>query len=214
MTDPAPRVKRRYDAERRRARAEQSRRTLLAVARRSFLERGYAATTMPAVAAAAGVSVETIYKTFGGKPHLVMALFHDAIAGDGQISTEDRADRISQDETDPVARLHAFGRFVAEVMPRVGPLMLLIRTAAQSSAEASEIWAQMNAERLARMTQHAQRLHDHGHLRTDVTVAEARDVLWLYSAPDLFDLLVQQRRWSIERYGTWIGDAYTAALVR
>jgi hypothetical protein len=38
-------------------------------------------------------------------------------------------------------------------------------------------------------------------------------VLWLYSAPDRYDLLVRQRGWSVERYGTWIGHAYVAALL-
>ena len=213
MTEPGPRVKRRYDGARRRAQAERTGRDLLAAARRRFLADGYAATTMAAVAAEVGVSVETIYKTFGPKPQLVMALFHAAIAGDAEISTEERADRVSQEEPDPVRRLHAFGRFVAEVMPRVGPLMLLARAAADNDAKLADIWAQMNAERLARMAQHAQRLHQHGHLRSGVTVAEACDVLWLYSAPDLYDLLVQQRGWNVDRYGTWIGDAYVAALL-
>jgi AcrR family transcriptional regulator len=213
MSDPSDRVKRRYDTERRRAQAEQTRQAVLAVARRRFLEHGYAATTMQAVAAEAGVSIEMIYKTFGGKPPLVLAVFHAAIAGDTGMSTEERADRVSEQESDPVRRLHAFGQFVGEVMPRVGPLMLLVRAAADSHPELADVWTRMNAERLARMTQHAQRLHDHGHLRPDVTVAEARDVLWLYSAPDVYDLLVQQRGWNLEQYGNWIGRTYVAALL-
>jgi AcrR family transcriptional regulator len=213
MSVPPGGVKRRYNAARRRARAEQTRRDVLAVALRRFLEHGYAATTVAAIAADASVSVETIYKGFGGKPQLVMALFHDAIAGDAEISTEARADRVSQYETDPVRKMHAFGRFVAEVMPRVGPLMLLVRAAADSHPELADVWSRMNTERLARMTEHARRLSEHGHLRLDITVAEARDVLWLYSAPDLYDLLVRQRGWSLDRYGDWIGRAYVAALL-
>lgn len=213
MTDGDPRVKRRYSSDRRRTRAERTRRTVLGVARRRFLTDGYAATTMAAVAGEAGVSVETIYKAYGGKAHLVMALFHDAIEGDPGNSTEDRADEISEHEGDPVRRLQAFGGFVAEVMPRVGPLMLLVRATADSHPELTEIWERMNAERLARMTGHARRLRDHGHLREGVTVEEARDVLWFYSAPDLYDLLVRERGWTVERYGRWIGRAYVDALL-
>jgi AcrR family transcriptional regulator len=213
MSVPADQVKRRYDAGRRRAQAEQTQSTVLAVARRRFLEQGYTATTMAAVAEEAGVSIEMIYKTFGGKPQLVLAAFHAAITGDAGSSTEERADRVSEQESDPILRLHAFGQFVAEVMPRVGPLMLLVRAAADSHPELADVWTRMTAERLARMTQHAQRLHSHGHLRPDVTVAEARDVLWLYSAPELYDLLIQQRGWNLERYGNWIGRAYVAALL-
>jgi len=213
MTGGDPQVKRRYSSDRRRTQAERTRRTVLGVARRRFLTDGYAATTMAAVAGEAGVSVETIYKAYGGKAQLVMALFHDAIEGDPGSSTEDRADEISEHEGDPVRRLQAFGGFVAEVMPRVGPLMLLVRATADSHPELTEIWERMNAERLARMTGHARRLHDHGHLRDGVTVEEARDVLWLYSAPDLYDLLVRERGWTIERYGRWIGRAYVDALL-
>ena len=43
--------KRRYDATRRRAQAAQTRTTILDAARRLFLEDGYAATTVPRVAA-------------------------------------------------------------------------------------------------------------------------------------------------------------------
>lgn len=213
MADATSPVKRRYESTVRRARAEQTKRNLLAAGRVRFVRDGYAATTMAAVAADAGVSVETIYKTFGGKPQLVLALFHAAITGDTDIPTEERADRVSAEEPDPVRRLHAFGQFVAEVMPRVGPLMLLVRAAADTHPELAGVWAQMNAERLRRMTRHASRLQEHGHLRADVSGAEARDVLWTYSAPELYDLLVRHRGWSVERYGCWIGRAYTAALL-
>jgi hypothetical protein len=71
--------------------------------------------------------------------------------------------------------------------------MLLVRAAAETHPELASAWAQMNIERLTRMTQHGNRLQQHGHLRADVTVAEARDVLWTYSAPELYDLLVQQQ---------------------
>lgn len=71
----------------------------------------------------------------------------------------------------------------------------------------------MNDERLARMARHAERLAAHGHLRGDVTVDEARDVLWLYSAPDLYQLLVRERGWDVPRYGAWVGAAYVAALL-
>src|SRR5688500_3633518 len=61
---------RRYDSSRRQAQAAHSRRMVIDAARRLFLERGFAASTMPAIATAAGVSVQTVYKAFGSKPRL------------------------------------------------------------------------------------------------------------------------------------------------
>jgi DNA-binding transcriptional regulator YbjK len=53
--------KRRYDSTGRQAQARRSREAILDAARRQFLDAGYAATTIAAIAAEAGVSVETIY---------------------------------------------------------------------------------------------------------------------------------------------------------
>jgi AcrR family transcriptional regulator len=206
-------VKRPYDVSRRRARSADARRRVLDAARRRFLAEGYAATTVPGVAAAAGVSVEWVYKAVGRKPQLALAVFHDAIAGPGAEPTELRADRVSAGEADPRRRLLAFGAFVAEVTPRVAPLLLLVRDAAAADGELAAVWEQMLAERLARMATHAARLAGDGHLREGVTVDEARDVLWLYSAPELYDLMVRRRGWSAERFGAWVGETYVATLL-
>jgi len=210
---PAP-VKRRYDAAGRRSRAEQARARVLEVARRLFLADGYVATTMASIAAEAGVSVESVYKTHGSKARLALALFHQAIAGQDAEPAEARADRLSAEEDDPVRRLRGFGALVGEVTPRVAPLMLLVRTAAAGDAELADVWEQMLAERLDRMAGHARRLVEDGHLRAGITFEEARDVFWLYSAPEVYELMVERRGWSPERFGAWVGETYVATLLR
>ena len=77
-----------YNSIRRREQAERTRREVVAVATRRFLDDGYAATTIAAVAADAGVSVETIYKIFGGKPGLVRAIRERALEGTGPVPAE------------------------------------------------------------------------------------------------------------------------------
>jgi AcrR family transcriptional regulator len=183
------------------------------VARGLFLADGFTTTTVPAVAAAAGVSVESVYKSHGTKARLALAVFHDGIAGPGPEPAELRADRLSAGEPDAARRLRAFGGLAGEVTPRVAPLMLLVREAAATDADAASVWRQMLDERLARMAGHARRLAEDGQLRPGVTVEEARDVLWLYSAPEVFDLLVVQRGWAPDRFGAWVGEAYVHALL-
>jgi AcrR family transcriptional regulator len=209
----APAVKRSYDASGRRARAEAARRRILEAARAQFLADGFTGTTVTAVARAAGVSVETVYKSHGTKARLALAVFHDAIAGPGPEPAELRADRVSASEPDAERRLRAFGELVGEVTPRVAPLMLLVREAAATDGDAASVWQQMLDERLARMADHARRLAEDGHLRADVPVDEARDVLWLYSAPEVYELLVVRRGWSPERFGRWVGQTYVSALL-
>jgi AcrR family transcriptional regulator len=211
MTKPV-KPRRSYDSSRRRAQALQTRRAILEAARSLFFSDGYGSTTVAAIAAQADVSVETIYKAFGGKAGLARALFDQALAGEGPISTGERATVVKREEHDPRRRLRAFGDFVTEVAPRVAPVMLLIRAAAETDPEAATLWHHINDERLRGMERDAQQLADEGHLG-DVSPEEARDVFWACSSPELYELLVIKRCWTPERYGEWIGDTFIATLL-
>ena len=100
-----------------------------------------------------------------------------------------------------------------EVAPRVAPVLLLVRDAAASDPQLATLQDEMDAARLTRMTHNARTLLNGGHLRKGITLDGATDVLWTYSSPELFELLVVRRGWSIERYGQFIGDAMIAALL-
>lgn len=91
--------------------------------------------------------------------------------------------------------------------------MLLLRAAVASDPEVQSLLDEMDRDRLRRMTLNARRLHEAGHLRKGITVTEAADVLWTYSAPELYELLVLRRRWSRKRYGSFVADAMIAKLL-
>lgn len=188
---------------------------MLQAAHRLFLERGYSATTMPAVAAGAGVSVQSVYKAFGNKPALPKGVFDVAMAGDDEpVPMLQRAALGTvRDEPDPRRKLRRYGEFTAEVAPRHVPVQLLAKAAAATDPEAAGVWEQLQAERLAGLTLFARALHDAGHLRPDVPMEEARDLLWTCNSPETYDLLVLQGGWIPERYGRWIADTLTAALL-
>ncbi len=78
---------------------------------------------------------------------------------------------------------------------------------------AAAVWEQMLAERLTGMTYFARELYEQGHLRADVAVDEARDILWTYNAAELWELPVIRRGWAPDRYGRWVADALIAALL-
>jgi AcrR family transcriptional regulator len=214
MSSPVKR-ERRYDASGRRAQARRNQAAVLQAARQLFLERGFAATTMPAIASAGGVSVQTVYKTFGNKSRLAKAVFDVAIAGDDEpVPMLQRASLVRvRAEPDPRAKLRLYGEFLTEVAPRHVPVQLVIRDAASTDPEARAVWSELQAERLKGMTLFARALHDDGHLRPGISVNEARDVLWTYNSAELFELLVIERKWSPKRYGRWVADALIAALV-
>jgi AcrR family transcriptional regulator len=165
-----------------------------------------------ALAAAAGVSGATIYKTYGGKAGLVRELCHRALAGAGPVPAEERSNALRSARSGRRI-VEGWGALVAEVSPRVSPLLLLLRTAALTDPDAAALAAELDAARLERMAENARELAVRGHLREDVTVEEARDVLWSCSSPELYELLVVRRGWEPARLGRFAADTMAAALL-
>ena len=207
-------VKRRpYDASRRREQARLTRGAIIAASRRRFVEDGYATTTIASIAADAGASPDTIYKSFGGKAGLLRALCEDALTGTGPVPAEQRSDAMQAAESDPRQILRGLGTLTTEVAPRIAPLLLLLATAAETDAALAQLRADLDEARLNRMTQVAHTLAGKTPLRPGVSLHEAAEILWTYSSPELYRLLVHSRGWSPERYGRFVGDSLVDALL-
>jgi AcrR family transcriptional regulator len=209
----AVKPRRRYDSPRRQQQARQTRDAIIEAARERFLADGFASTTIAAIAADVGVSVDTIYKGFGGKPGVVRAICERALAGQGPVPAETRSDALLMTEDDPRAIIRGWGALTAEVAPRVAPILLLIRDAAAADPEMATLQTEMDGQRLERMTHNARNLADAGHLRRDITVDNAGEILWTYSSPQLYELLVVFRHWPLQRYSAFVADAIAAALL-
>jgi len=202
-----------YDSTRRQEQARQTREAIVGTARRLFLGDGFASTTVAAIAAETGVSVDTIYKTFGGKPGLVRAICEEALAGEGPVPAETRSDALQAAEVDPRQIIAGWGELTMEVAPRVAPILLLVRVAASTDPEMADLRSEMDAQRLERMTNNARNLAAAGHLRDTITVALAGEIMWTYSSPELYELLVLTRGWPLRLYADFIVDAMIAALL-
>jgi AcrR family transcriptional regulator len=208
-------VKRRYDSSGRQEQARRTRWSVVQTARRRFLDQGYAGTTLAALAEEVGVSVETVYKTFGNKAGLLKAVVDASVAGDDEpvpMVERDFVRRI-QDERDPVRKLQLWSDHIIDVGGRTVAVELLVRDAAASDPAAAGVWEQMVTEKLTGMALFAAHLGDGGHLRPGVSVDDARDMLTAYMSPDLYQLLVFRQGWSPERFGRWLSDALAAALL-
>lgn len=205
--------RRRYDGTRREAQAQGNRGRVIDSAERLFLRDGYGTTTIAAVAAEAGVSADTIYKGFGGKPGLVRAIRTKALEGREPVPAEQRSDIMQARAVDGREIIRAWGELTAEIAPRVAPILLLIRAAALTDPELHLLLDEMDADRLRRMTDNARGLRRGGHVRAGISLAQTADVLWTYSAPEMYELLVLRRGWSARRFGRFIADAMIEALL-
>lgn len=202
-----------YNTVGRREQARRSREAVIDAAQRRFLAEGYSATTIANIAADAGVSAETIYKSFGGKSGLVRAIYERGLAGRGPTAAYERSDRIREEERDPRALMRAWGLLVAEVGAEVTPIRLLMRSAGATDASIAELLDEVDAERLVRMRHHARFLKERGYLREGVGPTEAADILWTCSSAELFELLVIKRRWPQQRFAGYIAEFMIAALL-
>lgn len=215
MGCPTPPVKttRTYDATKRRAQAERTRAAVLDAALARFLTDGYAGTTIESIAADATVSVATIYKRYGGKTGLVRTLCERALAGEGPVPAEARSDHLQATERDPRRIIEGWGHLVAEVAPRVAPILLVLRDAAATETDAAVLARELDENRLTRMTHNATALLRTGRLRPQLTEHDVSDILWLYSAPELYELLVRRRHWTHQQLARFVTDAMTNALL-
>jgi TetR/AcrR family transcriptional regulator, regulator of autoinduction and epiphytic fitness len=209
--------RRRYNSRRRQAQAAQTRHDILIAAHQLFLQRGYAGTTLASIATAAGVVVETIYRAHGSKAELFKAVLEAAIAG-GAGRAERPVDQRPAiqaviAETDPRRQLELYAATQPGIHARIGPLLRVLGEAAAAEPDLADVARQLEAQRLEGMGRFAQLLADRGALRPDLSVQEARDVLWTLNAHAVHDLLVVQRGWSPERYRDWLADTLARALL-
>ena len=203
-----PAVKRAYDSSARRARAERVRETLLDTARDMLVRDGYAATTIPQIAHACGVSAESIYKRFPGKPALVRAVVARALEGSGPVPAETRSDALPVEDLETLLR--GWARLTGEVAPRVAPILLLVHAAAGHDRALADLDRELDDNRRTRMGANARRLAGAGHLPATLSSDDATDILWTYSSPQLYDLLVQRCAWNLERYAQFVADGLIA----
>jgi len=204
---------RRYDSSRRREQARATRTAVLDAAERQFLTDGYATATIASIAAEAGVSVETIYKSFGGKPGLVREIYERGLEGRDDERAYDRSDAMREREQDPRKIMRNWGRLTAEVASVVSPIRFVMRNLATTDAEIAAVLDRAEHERLERMRHHARFLKARGYLREGVSVGEATDVLWICSSLEIYELLVLRRGWSIPRFARYVGDFMIRALL-
>lgn len=209
-----PRPARAYDASRRQAAARRNRKAVLECARKRFLSDGYAVTTLASIAADAGVSVDTVYKSFASKAGILKALFDVAVVGDDEpVPMHDRPQvAVWQAEADPKRMLLSYCRYLARSQVAAAPVQLLARSASHDSG-AAQVWHAIRAERLAAATLIANVLRDKRFLRRGITADAARDILWTYTGPEMYDLLALERGWSVDRYARFLAEALGAALL-
>jgi AcrR family transcriptional regulator len=209
-------VKRTYNSTGRRAQSAETRQRVVEAARDLMLEVGYRATTIAAVAAQAGVNVDTVYELVGRKPLLLRELIEQAISGADRAVVAEQRDYVKAmlAEPDPAKKLAIYARAVRQTQQRMAPLFLALRDASSTEPEAGAVWREISERRAANMRKLARDLRDAGGLRADLSINEAADVIWATNSSELYVLLTVDRGWSPHRFERWLTDTWRRLLLQ
>jgi AcrR family transcriptional regulator len=208
-------VKRTYDNAARQARSDDTRNRILDAARHLLTTRGYRATTLAEVAHDADVHVDTIYQLLGRKPALLQELIERAISGvDRPVDPQDRGYvHAMQAEPDPARKLAIYAGAVRQIQTRLAPLLVALRDAATTDADANHVWKKISDRRARNMRDLVRALGPQGTLRPALSVDEAADVIWATAGAEFFLLLTVERGWSLDTYEQWLADTWQRLLL-
>ena len=211
----SPRPKRTYKSTRRQAQATQTRRLIVEAARALFDQRGYASTTIEAIAQEAGVAPETVYAAFGSKQAILRRLFEVTLVGDDEpVPLLERPDmQANLQSTDPRAMIHRFAQEMFNIMSRMSPIFLLMRTTAKSDPEIAAMLERVYKDRMGGMGMFVNRLRQIAPVRQDVSPDHVTATVWAISSAEVFELLVRVQGWPEEQYVHWLGDALERLLL-
>lgn len=207
--------RRTYDSPQRREQARATRRGLLDAARELFIEGGYVATTVEAIAAHAEVSPETVYATFKNKRSLLSELIDVSMAGDdAPVPILDRAwVQDLRDEPDARRRMRILARNGRLILERVAPIYEVLRGAAAADPEIASLWELNKAQRFAGQSELVRILAASDPLRKGLTVRMAADIVFAIGSPETHRLLVVDRGWSADRFERWYADTLAQLLL-
>jgi len=197
-----------YRSRLRSAQAAQTRERILAAAAGEFSRRGYAGTSIPAIAEAAGVSPETV-KSHGAKHELLLAAFEYTFAGregDAPIA-DDEAVRAARADVPPEGLPDFFADLAATLSARGAGLWAAFSAAARSDDAVAAVHRDLLARRLEDHGRVVDIFRAHGMLTGDRSRDDLAAELAHLASPEGYLLLVEGYGWTAERYRAWLAAA-------
>jgi AcrR family transcriptional regulator len=193
-------------------RSRETKARIVAAAGTLFCDRGYLDTTMAAIAAGAGVAVQTLYLTYGSKVAILEAAHDTAVVGDDTPVPVLQRDWVAEAQAEPNGSnaLKVVLSNARRINERVAPIYGAIQAAA-ADPDVADLLKRIRAQRLSTMQVLAADLATKAGFDASRSAEEAADVLYAVASIELLDLLVEQRQWSVDALDAW---AYEIAADR
>jgi AcrR family transcriptional regulator len=197
------------------ARTRFARAAVIDAARTLFFERGYGATTIEAISALSDVPPATVYRLFSSKRGILKALLDVSIAGDDEaVPMADRAPvRSLLADPDPTSKVAGFVAIAVQVNSRTAAIYRILVSAAASDPDAAALLDELTHQRQQGQGGLARSLARAGALRPKLRERDAGDIIHALMSPEVYGLLVVDRRWPPERYEKWLTETLVDQLL-
>ena len=195
------------------ARVEALRDAITSAADRLFRERGYVVTTLEvAVAAEAGVAIQTIYNSVGPKSALLSSVLDRAAAGPEAVKRvpEFMRERVAA-TSDVEGMVQVFADWFVEVMPRVAPIQAIFEEAGAVDKEIQKLGEARVAQRYRNYIEAGRELKARGG-GGDASAEELAASIWTIGHPNVFRFFVLEQGWPSARYRSWLERNLRAAF--
>ncbi len=201
--------------DRRARRAAETRLRIVQAAAKLFVERGYAATTIDAVASEADVAVETVYARFKNKRNLLEAYLDVSIVGDAApVPLLDRPEvQAVAAAADQREQVRLAAGIMRGVLERNAPVHAVLRTAIAVSPELDSLIDEDEARRNASLRALVKMLSSRGPLRDGLSIADATDRVSALANPETYAYLTRRRGWTAARVQRWLEESLTLLLL-
>lgn len=196
-------------------RARATRRAIVEAGSSLFVERGFAGTTVDAIAERAGVSRKTVFSSVGGKVGLLKLAVDWALVGDDEPAAlaERPVIRELVEETDPARLVVLWARMVTDIAGRLALLHPVLTAAADVDEEAARLNEVSERNRLGGARGFVEGLRDLGALRRDLPVERAAAMASLLMDPLGYRRLVLGDGWTTEEYAEWVARLAAASFL-
>jgi AcrR family transcriptional regulator len=197
----------------RREQAQLTQARIIEAATKLFIRDGFLSTTVSAIAAEAGVAVQTLYSSFGNKTSILIAAFALAVAGDASpVPLRDR-DWVRQILAEPDGRpaLAIFAAQTEAIVDRTTPLYIVIRSAA-ADPEVADFLAVNKSERHSIFSVITKALSTKSGFNSALSTRQATDLLYTVLSEDTYAMLVHEHRWTGQQWREWAVRAIEAEL--
>lgn len=202
-----------YDNRSRAEAALATRRRIIEAASGMLLRDGYHAMSVSALAAAAGVSAQTVYNAVGGKAAVVKAVYDVLLAGDDHpVAMQDRPEfRAMSEAPDREAFMRAYAALCATIYERVGPLLgVLLAQGPGGDSGLQDFVATIDRERRVGNTNALNALDEAHGLPPRLDRERFIDIVWTMSSPEIYDRFVRRCGWTHAMYAAWLAEALVA----